>query len=44
MTKEVDTFIYLGSGVGTIGGTKEDIKATLGKARGASYSSHSFNG
>ena len=33
--EEVDTFTYLGSGVGTTGGTEEDIKARIGKARGA---------
>ena len=33
--EEVDTFTYLGSGVGTTEGTEEDIKARIGKARGA---------
>ena len=32
---EVDTFTDLGSGVGTTGGTKEDIKGRISKAKGA---------
>ena len=31
---EVDTFTYLGSGMGKTGGTEEDIKARIGKASG----------
>ena len=30
--EEVDTFTYLGSGVGMTGGTEEDIKPRIGKA------------
>jgi len=33
--EEVDTFAYLRSGVDTTGGTEGDIKARIGKARGA---------
>ena len=32
---EVDTFTYLRSGVGTTVGTEKDLKASIGKARGA---------
>ena len=30
----IETFSYLGSGVGTTGGTEVGIKASIGKARG----------